>query len=656
MNDWAQHSKYRLPMIARVLFSDFDLFRLKPDVRVNIRRPVFCLIGANGLGKSTFLNTLLYGLTGAIPYRARRFSTPREYVEEATRLDRRDDYYGGRLSEATAENATIAVQLLWSGTSALVTRRLLGPGAVAALEISTNGTDAASKFEDGAAESAFQDLVVAECGLPSFDQFVFLMHYVCTFDEDRHLLLWDQVALTNALYLAFGSDSGQAARANELKREVERRGSRARNRRFAARQCLDEAEGLRKALHGDGSGKSINEATAKRYKQLNERVDDAGQRVQRKDAELRQAEVIVSDRSAALTELKLEYEETFEARAGATSIARHHPLVRSTLRSDRCAVCAARGVANRIESSIKRNKCPLCGSGVDNGVDEKESIEKLKMLDRRIEETRLELNKAFDRRGRLRDDFNTSLQAEAAAREVRDEFLAEHPDAQKHARSKTEPGNLNTAIKRLRDEASRFDLQSKKEYAARNRARASLRTIERDLQKSFDQHSERFTELFRSYSEEFVGLTVDIELEHRRGLNETGFDLLLSLEDQARSRAEDVSESQRFFLDIALRMALAEFVSSEGASLLIDTPEGSLDITYEARAGQMFSNFAEGGNAILMTANLRSSALLRRLAERRKHAGMQIERMTDWTDLSEVQRAEEGLFAEAYEEIDRALQ
>ena len=103
-------------------------------------------------------------------------------------------------------------------------------------------------------------------------------------------------------------------------------------------------------------------------------------------------------------------------------------------------------------------------------------------------------------------------------------------------------------------------------------------------------------------------------------------------------------------------MALAEFASKEGATLLIDTPEGSLDISYEARAGQMFSNFAEGGNSILMTANLRSSALMRRLAERRKLQGMQIERMTDWTDLSEVQRAEEGLFQEAYEEINQALQ
>ena len=102
-------------------------------------------------------------------------------------------------------------------------------------------------------------------------------------------------------------------------------------------------------------------------------------------------------------------------------------------------------------------------------------------------------------------------------------------------------------------------------------------------------------------------------------------------------------------------MALAEFISATNATLLIDTPEGSLDITYEARAGDMFSNFANRGNVILMTANLRSSALLRRLAEKQKRTNMQVERMTDWTDLSEVQREEEQLFVEAYEEIERAL-
>lgn len=656
MNSATPESRYNLPIIGGIHFSGFDLFRKEPDVAVNIYRSLFCLIGANGLGKSTFLTSLLYGTTGAIPYRAPRFSTAHEYAEEATRLDRRHDYFAGRLSEAAAEHATIGVRLTWPGTSAFVTRRLLGPSAVSSLELTVNGTASVSKLENETADSVFRELVVKESGLPSFDQFIFLMHYVCTFDEDRHLLLWDSVALTNALYLAFGSDAEQSVRASDLKREVERRGSRARNRRFAAKQSLDEAKKLRKTLAGDENGELTDEATLERFQQLNNRLDEAALRVQRKDAELRQTEVIVADRSALLTEFQLEYDQTFTARAEAASIARHHPLVRSTLRSDRCAICANTGVAQTIEASIERSLCPFCGSGIGSSEEHRESIDKLKNLDRQIEKARTALTKALDRRGRLRDDYETSLNAEDAARNAREEFLAANPDADRDIPSENETAKLNAAIKRLHEEAERFIMQSKKEYSDRDRARQELRTIERDLQKRFNLDSERFTALFKSYAEQFVGLTVDIDLEHRKGLNETGFELLLSLEDQARSRAEDVSESQRFFLDIALRMALAEFASSEVATLLIDTPEGSLDITYEARAGQMFSDFVEGGNAILMTANLRSSAMLRRLAESQKKAGMQIERMTDWTDLSDVQRAEEELFTQAFEEIDRALQ
>ena len=655
MNNGSSNAPYRFPTISSVQLSAFDLYRRKPNVRVKIDRAVFCLIGANGLGKSSFLNSLLYGLTGGLPYRSRSFSSPREYAEEATRLDRRDDYYGGRLSESAMEHAAIAVTLQWQRTEATVTRQLFGAGAVTALEVRENGEKEPSVFEEAEAARRYMKLVVEECGLPDFDQFIFLLHYVCAFDEDRHLLLWDSVALTNALYLAFGSDIAHAAEANDLKRDVERFGSRARNSRFAARQSLDEANRLRKALEGDDGEEEPDEATVKGFRQLNERVDYAVQRVHRKDVELRKTEAMVADRSAGLTELQLEYDETFAARAVGCLITRHHPLVRSTIRSGHCAVCGTGGVGEEVRRSVENNVCPLCGSGVTSSVDDSAAVERLKALDQRIEEVRGQLGKALDRRGRLKDEHETAVQAEAGARETRDAFLEEHPNVDRYGSPDTEPDALNAAIERQLAEAERFNSQSKKEYVERDRARRALHKIERELQVQFDEHSERFTELFRTYAEEFIGLSVDIELEHRKGKNETGFELLLSLEDQARSRPDDVSESQRFFLDIALRMAIAEFISATNATLLIDTPEGSLDITYEARAGDMFSNFANRGNVILMTANLRSSALLRRLAEKQKRSNMQIERMTDWTDLSEVQREEEQLFVKAYEEIERAL-
>jgi hypothetical protein len=91
------------------------------------------------------------------------------------------------------------------------------------------------------------------------------------------------------------------------------------------------------------------------------------------------------------------------------------------------------------------------------------------------------------------------------------------------------------------------------------------------------------------------------------------------------------------------------------STLLIDTPEGSLDIAYEARAGQMFHSFAKAGNYIVMTVNLRSSELLVNLARLSGPSGMEIVRMTDWTELTEVQAAEEARLDGAYKAIEEAL-
>ena len=165
----------------------------------------------------------------------------------------------------------------------------------------------------------------------------------------------------------------------------------------------------------------------------------------------------------------------------------------------------------------------------------------------------------------------------------------------------------------------------------------------------------KFVPRFRELAEAFIGIPIDIKLTEYNGVTKSGFGLALYMNDELRVESNTVSESQGFFIDIALRMSLAEFMSNTPATLFIDTPEGSLDIAYEARAGAMFSNFAQSGNYILMTANLRSSKLVVRLAEMQSGSHMQIVKMTEWTELSEVQKQGEALFTEAYEEIESAL-
>ena len=89
--------------------------------------------------------------------------------------------------------------------------------------------------------------------------------------------------------------------------------------------------------------------------------------------------------------------------------------------------------------------------------------------------------------------------------------------------------------------------------------------------------------------------------------------------------------------------------------MLIDTPEGSLDIAYENRAGKMFADFVDKGYDVIMTANINSSQLLLKLAERCGKDKMKVERMTDWTMLTQVQQEEQEIIEKAYAQIENKL-
>jgi hypothetical protein len=102
-------------------------------------------------------------------------------------------------------------------------------------------------------------------------------------------------------------------------------------------------------------------------------------------------------------------------------------------------------------------------------------------------------------------------------------------------------------------------------------------------------------------------------------------------------------------------MAILAHLSTGGA-FFVDTPEGSLDIAYENRAGIMFADFVKQGFMLVLTANINTSRLLLALAEQCGSQKMSLCRMTTWTELSEVQIAEEQLFEAAYATIQNALQ
>jgi hypothetical protein len=119
-----------------------------------------------------------------------------------------------------------------------------------------------------------------------------------------------------------------------------------------------------------------------------------------------------------------------------------------------------------------------------------------------------------------------------------------------------------------------------------------------------------------------------------------------------RGSMSQVSESQRFFLDQAFRMALITWFAERTGQLafyIVETPEGSLDLAYERNVADMYTEFSDYGHSIIVTSNLNSSNFLRGLY---KNLGDEIagksERTLDllrFGHLSDVQRQERHIEA-----------
>jgi len=495
-----------------------------------------------------------------------------------------------------------------------------------------------------------------DIGIKSFEQFVFLQHFVFTFDERRHLLFWDNKVAENAMYLAFGINSEEALRAEVLRREAEKADSLARNYNWDATQLRRKLEDLEEAVAGSEKDKSKDLDLKAKHQDLTLRLEDAEHKLETLEAKINDANVKIAEHSAQQVILKSEYEKEYSARLHSRFEVKRHPVIAVSLTQEKCEICGTHGdsAIKTIKAKVKDNNCPLCGTQIKASTG-KQNIELLKELDGKLRICRQSLEEAILQQKRLTFDRAAAFKRYETDRSTLAAFEKENiRKLQKLALKLDEKDGVYTRIQGYRDQIDELLEKKNEQYAKRDHKRRELLLLQKSLLKSYSEAEERFVPGFKELAHSFLGLDIDMRLESAA---KPGISILLQITGSARREMHQLSESQRFFIDIALRMALLEQMCApeNGGCLLIDTPEGSLDIAYEKRAGDMFFKFIRKGFSLVMTSNINTSKLLLSLAEQCGIQQMTLCRMTSWTDLSEVQIKEEKLFQQAYHGIEAAL-
>lgn len=82
-----------------------------------------------------------------------------------------------------------------------------------------------------------------------------------------------------------------------------------------------------------------------------------------------------------------------------------------------------------------------------------------------------------------------------------------------------------------------------------------------------------------------------------------------------RKQEESLSESQRFFIDHSFRMSILTFFYQSPSFYIVETPDSSLDLSYEQNAAGVFLQFLKKPNIVIVTSNLNNSSFISHLTK-----------------------------------------
>ncbi|MDX2000075.1 MAG: ATP-binding protein, partial [Thermoanaerobaculia bacterium] len=126
-------AKIHLPQIQTVTLRGLSLFPDHPAISLNFSHDVLCFAGANGIGKSTLLAAISYGLTGIVAEPSRKFASVEEYYKDCAKFAQ--SYFSGRVAEQDRDRAQIDLQFALHDHQYELSRGLFEPETLRSLTI-----------------------------------------------------------------------------------------------------------------------------------------------------------------------------------------------------------------------------------------------------------------------------------------------------------------------------------------------------------------------------------------------------------------------------------------------------------------------------------------------------------------------------------------
>mgnify|MGYP000021412140 FL=1 len=152
----------------------------------------------------------------------------------------------------------------------------------------------------------------------------------------------------------------------------------------------------------------------------------------------------------------------------------------------------------------------------------------------------------------------------------------------------------------------------KKSEQNQNECKAIMKNIEENM----NEITKNISNIFADFAESFMKLPCYLTFE--KTINSKIKIFIPVIDDKIRYDQEALSESQRFFVDYSFRMSILSYFYECPSFYICETPDSSLDISYEENAADIFMKYLTNPNVLILTSNLNNSTFIKSVLNKAK--------------------------------------
>lgn len=620
-----------LPELLSINIKNYTLYPNGLDYTFEFVKGANLVLGGNGMGKTTFVNIIRFAILGLYK---KPFGYTRTY--QGNIIEKRQlfpqKYFSSRMDDSvrTDTSPTVSISMKINNIRVELTRDLssitLTKLKVDGIEVLGNLIDQVDyeKLSDIEKKDTlpykYENIIKTNTNL-EFDDLIFFVNEVLFFGEDHKTILWNDEGffpdVQSELFNKYFNDPDLDKKRQEAIRKAKYFDSLSRHISEDIRAINKVLSKMKEAPVTDHSTNKENIAftlidlkaeLARMNTKLEtiqkERVSKS-QHISLLQNDINKISLSVNDKDKQLTQI----EEELNSHIWETLYPSYHIFIKNIQLNHVCPMCSHPNGELVERVTNEQNNCFVCGTPISTNTDtdiilrkqfEEISVER-KSLYQSINSKKQKIQNIEQEIINLDSEFSNT---ESRKREIQQNIRElEYENVMSD--------NSQNSIQPFLDEVNYLTQQKEKYQKQRDEQYDIVTSISNEIEDIITANVQAFSSIFSQYAGKFLG--VPCELTYMKQVRDSNKRFYPIIDGKVRFYEEEMSESQRFFVDHSFRMSILTFFYKTPSFYIVETPDSSLDISYEGNAASVFAEFLKKPNSLIITSNLNNSLFIEHL-------------------------------------------